>query len=81
MAKKNNNIIYMIVDKENDRFAGSYTRGNYDRYEFDSVSDARGANCHGMFKDKEKYRIAKYRVTYELIDGDVQNNKNTILKK
>ena len=27
----------------------------------------------GIFKDKTKYKIAKYKVTYELIDDDCED--------
>jgi hypothetical protein len=42
-------------------------------YDFHSASEARTANCHGVFEDKSKYAIAKYRVTYELIESDVDD--------
>ena len=31
-----------------------------------------------MFEDKEKYRIAKYKVTYELIEDDCDKNMKPI---
>jgi hypothetical protein len=33
--------------------------------------EARTANCHGMFADDSKYKIAAYKVTYELIADEV----------
>ena len=63
-------IVYRIIDRETGDPVGSYSRACHDEYDFASAERARGANCHGTFKDKEKYRIAKYRVTYELTDGD-----------
>lgn len=38
--------------------------------DFDSIKSARSANCHGEYKKKDEYRIAKYKVTYELINDD-----------
>jgi len=61
--------VYKIIN-ESGEAEGVYTRGNYDKYDFGSVESARSANCHGIYKDKVKYKISKYRVTYELIDDD-----------
>ncbi len=62
-------IIYRIIDK-NGHNVGSYSRAYCDEYDFNSTEQARNANCHGMFQNKEKYKIAKYKVTYELIDDN-----------
>jgi len=64
------NEIFKIINRETGEPTGSYSRGYHDVFEFDSASHARNANCHGMFEDKEKYAIAKYRVTYELLNDD-----------
>ena len=63
-------IVYRIIDRESGYTRGSYSRACCDEYDFASVSDARTANCHGMFKDKKKFAIARYRVTYELLEED-----------
>ena len=63
-------IVYKIIDKKTGNFTGSYTRGNYDKFEWDTEYAARNANFHGMFKDESKYDVKKYRVTYELIEED-----------
>ncbi|MBT7929779.1 hypothetical protein HN682_07690 [Candidatus Peregrinibacteria bacterium] len=63
-------VVFRIIDKETGEPTGSYSRACCDEYDFESVSHARHANCHGIFKDKKKYNIAKYRVTYTLIDDD-----------
>lgn len=62
---------FRIIDKSTGEAVGSYSRAYCDEYDFGSLQEARNANCHGTFKDKEKYAIAKYRVTYELIEDDV----------
>ena len=63
--------VFRIIDRQTGAAVGSYTRGNYDKYDFGTAGEARRANCHGIFEDRGKYAIAKYRVTYELIEGDV----------
>ena len=62
--------VYRIIDRETDYLQGAYSRAYHTEYDFDSVSSARGSNCHGIYKDRAKYKIAKYKVTYELIDED-----------
>lgn len=64
-------IVFRIIDRESGDAVGSYSRACCDEYDFESVSQARVSNCHGVFKDKKTYKIAKYRVTYELIEDDV----------
>ena len=61
--------IYRIIDSDGNA-VGSYSRACCDEYDFNSPDQARSANCHGIFEDKSKYKIASYRVTYTLIDED-----------
>jgi len=68
--EKKPEIVYRIIDGDNGNVVGSYSRAYCDEYDFESVYDARNANCHGIFEDEEKYKIAKYKVTYELIEED-----------
>jgi len=68
--EKKSEIIYRIIDREYDRAVGSYSRAYHDEFDFTSIDNARNANCHGMFKDKKQFKIAKYKVTYELIEDD-----------
>ena len=63
--------VYRIIDRKSGEAVGSYSRSYCDEYDFSSSEAARSANCHGIFEDREKYAIAKYRVTYELIADDV----------
>ena len=65
--------VYQIIDKKSGRAQGVYSRGYGDEYDFSSVSSARSANVHNIYQDKNQYRIAKYRVTYELIEEDCDN--------
>lgn len=64
-------VIFRILDRKTDEPQGVYSRDYRDEYDFDSADGARGANCHGTYQNKEKFKIAKYRVTYELIEDDV----------
>lgn len=61
-------IIYRVIDWEGNA-VGSYSRAYCDEYDHESPEAARSANVHGVFRDR-KYKIAKYRVTYELLDPD-----------
>lgn len=72
--EKKPEIVYRIIDRTSGVAVGSYSRAYCDEYDFRSATEARTANCHGMFEDKDKYAIAKYRVTYELIDNDVDKS-------
>jgi hypothetical protein len=66
--EKKPELVYRIIEKSSGEAVGSYSRACCDEYDFNSESEAREANCHGIYKDKNKYKIAKYKVTYELID-------------
>jgi hypothetical protein len=71
--EKKPEIVFRIIDKQTGDAVGSYSRAYFDKYDFRSANDARTANCHGIFENQEKYKIAKYKVTYELIEDDVTN--------
>lgn len=68
--EKKPEIVYRIINNKTGKAQGSYSRSCCDEYDFESEAQARGANCHGIFKDEEKYSIAKYRVTYELLEDE-----------
>ncbi len=68
--EKKPEIVYRIIGRESGEVEGSYSRAYCNEYDFRSIEEARRANCHGMFEDKEKYAIAKYRVSYDLLDPD-----------
>lgn len=72
--EKKPEIVYRIIDRATGCVRGSYSRAYCDEYDFRSVYEARNANCHGVFLDEETFAIAKYRVTYELLDPDVSEN-------
>lgn len=74
--QKKPETVYRIIQKGDSGFGkageaiGSYSRAYCDEYDFRSAEEARQANCHGEFEDRDKYAIAKYRVTYELLNPD-----------
>lgn len=70
--EKKPEIVYRIISQTSGEAIGSYSRAYCDEYDFESVHSARMANCHGMFTDEKQYKIAKYKVTYELIEDDCQ---------
>ena len=63
--------VFRIIDRNTGQPQGVYSRAYHDEYDFDSAERARSANIHGIYEDRENYRIAKYRVIYELIEEDV----------
>ena len=68
--ERKTDIVYKIIERESGNEQGSYSRAYCYEYDFVSIDEARYANCHGMFQDKSKYAIAKYKVIYELVDED-----------
>lgn len=75
--EKKPKTVYRIIDRKTGEAQGSYSRAYCDEYDFNNPDEARHANCHGMFEDKEKYAIAKYKVTYTLVDEDCDYDKET----
>ena len=67
--------VFRIISTETGKAVGSYSRAYCDEFDFYSAEEARNANCHGMFLDREKFRITQYRVTYKLIQDDVDGIK------
>ena len=65
--------VYRIINRNKDESVGSYSRAYHDEYDFRSCSSARAANCHGIFKDKEKYKINKYILSYVLVEEGVDD--------
>ena len=55
--------VFRIIDRKTGEAVGSYT-------DVESINDAIFANCNGIFEARQLYKIAKYRVTYELINDD-----------
>ena len=68
--EKKPEIVYRIINRETGAAVGSYSRACCDGFDFESAEQARRANCHDIYEDRTKYAIAKYRVTYELLEED-----------
>jgi hypothetical protein len=68
--EKKPETVFRIIDRSTGEAVGSYSRAYCNEYDFRSVNEARTANYHGIFEDTKKYKIAKYKVTYELIEDD-----------
>lgn len=64
-------IVFQVLDRKTGEKQGAYSRSYWTEYDFKSPESARSSNCHGIYQNKEKFKIAKYRVTYELIEDDV----------
>lgn len=67
--------IFRIINRKTGEAEGSYSRACCEEFDFASENQARNSNCHGVFLNKEKYKIAKYRVTYKLITDDIDTLK------
>jgi hypothetical protein len=68
MAEK---TIYTLINNASGIREGAYSRAYYTQYEFGSARAARASNVNEIFKDKRRYRVQKWKVTYELINDDV----------
>lgn len=62
--------VFRVIEKKTGAVCDAYSRACCNESDFGSVSEARNAMFSGEYKSKGKYRVAKYRVTYELIDPD-----------
>lgn len=65
-------VVYRIIEKESGVVQGCYSRSYRTEYEFKSADEARSSNVHGIFKDENKYKIQKYKVSYELLEDEVK---------
>jgi hypothetical protein len=75
--EKKPSTVCRIIDRNTGEFVGSYSRAYCDEYDFKSAYEARLANCGGEFTDEKKYKIARYKVTYELIEDDCDIEKDS----
>lgn len=71
--------IYRIVDRETDEEIKVYmppTARN--EYNFESVSEARNSNCHGIYQNKERYKIRKYKLVLVEDDCDAPTEEELV---
>ena len=62
-------IVYRIINRETGNPEGVYSRAYCNEYDFTSPEQARSSHCHDIYQDKSKYAIAKYKVTYKLLNS------------
>lgn len=60
-------FVYKIYDKCSGKYIGSYSRSCHNEFEFTSKEEARNANVHGIYQDRNGFDIHKIRVTQEII--------------
>ena len=73
--RETDQIVFRITNRETEQPVGSYSRACGDEYDHNSADNARNANVHGMFENREKYRIDRYRVTYTLLEEGVDDEE------
>jgi len=64
--------LYKIFDTVTKQFVHAIigAGSNGTQSEFNSIEEARGFNCHGLFKDKVRYKIYEYEVVRTLLSID-----------
>ena len=70
--------IFRIKNRKSGGFEGAYSRACHTEYDFSSPEEARSSNFHEIFRDKYKYAIEKYKVTYTLIDPDCKGGEKCL---
>lgn len=65
-------VVYRVIDRKTGHAEGVYSRSYHDDYDFGSLRAARDSNVHNVYHDEKKFAVAKYKVTYELIDPDAK---------
>src|SRR5690606_31203145 len=61
---------YILINRETDMPQSVYMGvSSHDQLFFGSPSSARTSNCHGLYKDRTKYRVARVRI--EIVEDDV----------
>ena len=81
MSKYNETkIFYKIYDKVRQEYVDANVGAGTNRTqsEFNSIREAREFNCHGMFKDKERYEIHEFKaeISSDCIDVDPINEQD-----
>lgn len=69
--EKKPEIVYRVFDNHSKEEVGAYSRSYCTEYDFTSIEEARSSNVHGIYLDQHRYKIRKYKVTYELVEGDL----------
>ena len=66
------NTFYRIIERATGKAVPCFHWPAHDQYNFSSPEEARNSNCHGIFKDKEKYSIAKFTRVSKTICSEVE---------
>lgn len=73
-------IFYKIYDKVRQEYVDANVGAGTNRTqsEFNSIRQAREFNCHGLFKDKERYEIHEFQaeVSSDCVDVDPINEQD-----
>lgn len=64
-------VVFRIVNRQTGEVQGVYSRAYHDEYDFPTIEAARNANVHGIYQNRDRYRIALYVVRTELVDPEV----------
>lgn len=81
MSKYNKTkTFYRIYDKINKEYVHAIVGAGTNRTQtyFSSAKEAREFNCHGLFKDKERYEIHEFKaeISSDCVDVDPINEKD-----
>lgn len=73
-------IFYRIYDKKSQEYVHAIVGAGTNRTqtEFGSIREAREFNCHGLFKDKGRYEIHKFKaeISSDCVDVDPMNEED-----
>lgn len=70
--------LYRIAERKTNKEIGVYMPPTArEEYNFSSVESARKSNCNGIYEDKTKYKIHKYRLVLIDKDCDTATGDNT----
>lgn len=81
MSKYNETkVFYKIYDKTSKEYVDAIIGAGTNRTqsEFNSIREAREFNCHGLFKNKERYEIHEFKaeISSDCIDVDPMNEED-----
>lgn len=74
-------FVFRILDRNTGEARGAYSRSCCTEYDFESAVQARNSNVHDIYWDDEAFKVAKYEVTYKLVEDDVKIPKKYMKEK
>jgi hypothetical protein len=75
MSIDTDRIVYRIIHRATGILQGVYSRAYHDDHDFESAERARESNCHGEYQDRKRYKVSKYKVSYELLEDDCEDDR------